>query len=115
VDELMREEHWSPYFRGFRFPYMFCSPEQYRRWLPGAGLEARRVELIEKDMRQEGEAGLAGWVRTTWLPYTERVPEKERERFIEQLVHRYLERFPEDRGGLVHVRMVRLEVEAVKP
>ncbi len=113
VDEVRTRIRWSRYFCDFTFPYAFCSPEQYDRWLSEAGLEPRRIELIPKDMRQPGREGLAGWIRTTWLPYTERIPEELREEFIEEVVSLYLQRFPIDAGGLVHVSMVRLEVEAI--
>jgi trans-aconitate 2-methyltransferase len=55
---------------------------------------------------------LAGWIRTTWLPYTQRVPEPAREDFVGECVGLYLSRIPLDDAGCSHVRMVRLEVEA---
>jgi trans-aconitate methyltransferase len=65
-------------------------------------------------MRQPGREGLAGWVRTTWLPYTERIPRQKREAFVSEVVERYLSDHPADGWGVVRVRMVRLEVEAVR-
>ena len=115
VTELMGTEKWRAYFDGFSFPYVFCSPSEYEQWLIDAGLSPVRAELIPKDMTQEGRGGLAGWIRTTWLPYTERIPESERARFIGDIIDLYSEKFPIDAGGLFHVKMVRLEVEAVNP
>ena len=115
IDKLIQALEWRDYFKGFSFPYGFHGPEEYREWLREAGLQARRVELIPKDMIHQGRDGLAGWIRTTWLPYTQRVPEQKREAFVAQLVDKYLERCPVDEQGLVHVRMVRLEVEGLKP
>jgi hypothetical protein len=66
-------------------------------------------------MTQEGKEGLAGWFRTTWLPYTERVPENKRDAFINDAVELYTKRFPQKGDRLVHVKMMRLEVEAVNP
>jgi trans-aconitate 2-methyltransferase len=42
------------------------------------------------------------------------VPENAREEFIEAVVTRYVARHPLDAKGLVHVRMVRLEIDATK-
>ncbi len=53
-------------------------------------------------------------VPTTWLPYTQRVPEDMREEFIAAVVERYVARHPVDAKGLVHVPMVRLEIDAIK-
>jgi hypothetical protein len=42
------------------------------------------------------------------------VPKKERELFITQLADNYLKDHPADKNDIVHVDMMRLEVEAVK-
>jgi trans-aconitate methyltransferase len=73
------------------------------------------VELIDKDMPHNGKDGLAGWIKTTWLPYLERVPPQRKEQFIEDIVAAYLRDHPLDDEGIAHVKMKRLEVEAVKP
>ncbi len=112
--QLMGEPAWRAYFEGFVFPYGFHGPEEYRPWLNKAGLREHRVELLPKDMTQAGKEGLAGWIRTTWLPYTRRVPEDLRGEFISAITDAYIKAHPADEKGFVHVPMVRLEVEAVK-
>ena len=112
LEVLTRERPWDAWLADLPFPYGFYGPEEYRGWLAQAGLAARRVELIPKLMRQQGAEGLAGWVRTTWLPYTQAVPEGRRQEFVDQVVRRYLALRPPGPDGTVTVRMVRLEVEA---
>jgi trans-aconitate methyltransferase len=114
VDGLISEKKWSGYFEGFRFPYGFYCPDEYRTWLERAGLRALRVELVAKDMVQKGREGLISWFKTTWLPYIEKVPEDLRMDFICEVVDRYIRIHPLDDEGNVHVGMVRLEVEAEK-
>jgi trans-aconitate 2-methyltransferase len=65
-------------------------------------------------MAFESREKFAGWFRTTWLPYTQRLPDAQREAFIAAVVERYLARHALDGTGRVHVHMVRLEIEAVK-
>ena len=67
-----------------------------------------------KDAVYEGRDSFAAWLRTTWLPYIQRVPENLREEFIAAVTDRYLAKHPPDDDGRVHVRMVRLEIDAVK-
>ena len=74
-----------------------------------------RVEVFPKEMKHAGAEGLAGWVRTTWLPYTERLPVEKRDLFVKEIVDRYLRNHPADAEGTVHLGMMRLEVEACKP
>jgi len=66
-------------------------------------------------MTHRGKDGLASWIRTTWMPFTQCIPENERDNFIAHVVEKYLERIPLDHNGLAHVHMVRLEVNALKP
>lgn len=113
--EVVRESPWRSYFQGLEFPWGFYGPEEYARWLRDAGLAVRRVELIPRDMRQKGRDGLLGWVRTTWMPYTERLPNELREQFLAAAADRYLAAYPLTPQGEAVVRMVRLEVEAAKP
>jgi trans-aconitate methyltransferase len=112
LDELLTVDPWKPYFENFSFPYGFYGPDDYSRWLAEVGLKEKRLELIPKNMRQKGKDGLAGWIRTTWLPYTERLPSELRDRFISEIVDSYIKTYPMDSEGYVHVKMVRLEVEA---
>jgi trans-aconitate 2-methyltransferase len=114
LQEVVALPAWRECFTGFSFPYAFYGPEQYAPWLREARLRPLRVELIPKDMTHAGAAGLEGWIRTTWLPYTHRVPEASRDAFVRELASRYLARHPLDEAGLAHVAMVRLEVEAVR-
>ena len=115
IEELVRQPEWSPYFTSFAFPYGFYGPQEYQGWLLEAGLQPTRLELIPKDMFHPGKAGLTGWLRTTWLPYTQRLPEEKRTTFLDALVDSYTAIHPADDLDNVHVSMVRLEVEAYKP
>jgi trans-aconitate 2-methyltransferase len=114
ANRCIREGRWRSYFSGFSFPLRFFSLEEYEVLLREAGLIPTRLELIPKDMTQKGREGFAGWIRTTWLPLMERIPEQKRDLFVSDLIDSYLGEFPMDKEGLVHTRMVRLEVEAVK-
>ena len=111
---LLSRDEWGRYFNDFSLPYRFCAPEEYTQWLEDAGLRPLRVELVPKDMTHEGVGGLAAWIRTTWLPFTQRLPEELRDDFIAEIVEGYIELFPPDAHGLIHVDAVRLEVEAEK-
>ncbi|MFZ3148417.1 MAG: methyltransferase domain-containing protein [Methanothrix sp.] len=113
--DLTTSPLWEEYFSGFSFPYNFYGPEEYGTWLAEAGLRPLRAELVAKDMIHQGQEGLEGIIRNTWLPYTERLPVHLRDEFVKEIAGRYLERYPLDENGQAHVQMMRLEVEAEKP
>jgi trans-aconitate methyltransferase len=110
----MRLKRWRGFFRGMHKPYFFYSPEDYERWLPRFGFKTTGVRLAPKDATYDGSEGFAAWLRTTWLPYVQRVPEDLREEFIAAVADRYVAKHPPDAENKVHVRMVRLEINAVK-
>jgi len=83
--------------------------------LKHAGMEPIRMELIPKDMKFDTKDGLVSWVRTTCLPFTSIVPEEKRDAFIEGIVEQYLSKNPADIDGTIHIKSVRLEIEAIKP
>jgi trans-aconitate methyltransferase len=110
----MRLARWRGFFRKMEASYFFHSPEEYKKWLPRFGFKTRSIKLSPKDATYEGREGFATWLRTTWLPYTQRVPENLREEFIAAVVERYVAKHRVDAKGLVHVRMVRLEIDATR-
>jgi len=111
---LMAEHPWKDFFSGFSPGWKFFSDEEYTAMLECAGLTPVRVELIPVDMVHENRQELEGWIRTTWLPFLERLPDSGKEEFITDLTDRYLASNPPDRDGRTCVKMVRLEVEARK-
>jgi trans-aconitate 2-methyltransferase len=110
----MRLKRWRGFFRKLEKPYFFHSPADYEKWLPRFGFKTNGVELSPRDAVYNGRDRFAAWLRTTWLPYTQRVPREWREEFIAAVADRYLARHPPDTAGRVRVRMVRLEIDAVK-
>lgn len=114
ADDIIKEEKWKSYFKDFKFPFGFYGPEEYEQWLKAADLTVVRVELLPKVMVHHGIAGFKSWIRTTWLPYTQRVPEELQEDFVNEIALKYLEKHPLGHDNNVNLDMVRLEVEAVK-
>ena len=110
----MRSKKWREFFRKMEAPYFFHSPDEYKKWLPRFGFKTRGVKLAPKDASYPGRDGFARWLRTTWLPYIQRVPENLREEFISAVADRYVAKHPPDAKDLVHVRMVRLEIDAIR-
>ena len=112
--QLVSSEPWKRYFDDFHNPYFFYGEQDYALWLEKAGFNVERLELVPTDMTHSGKEGLESWIRTTWMPFTQYIPENERGNFITDFALTYLEGIPLDQNGLAHVRMVRLVVNALK-
>ncbi len=113
-NEMITLPEWKEYFSGVKFPYYFFSVNEYQDFVSHAGFKSANIKLVEKDMKHEGEEGMKGWIKTTWLPYTQRVPEKDRNNFINEAFKLYAKKFPADSDGTFHVTAKRLLVEARK-
>ena len=114
IRPVMRLKRWREFFRKMPMPYFFYAPGDYEKWLPKHGFKIKALTLAPKAASYDGANGFATWLRTTWLPFTQRVPENLREEFIAAVTQRYLAKHPPDAAGKIHVRMVRLEIAAVK-
>jgi trans-aconitate 2-methyltransferase len=112
IQEIIKRPDWKDCYEGFTTPYYFNGPEEYKAWLTNSGFDIKRVELIHKDMQHQGKEGLKGWLRTTWFPYTDRLPIELRNVFLDSVIEGYVAAHPLDDHGNTHVKMVRLEIEA---
>ncbi len=115
LDNLITSSKWSAYFIDFVFPFYFYDIKDYEHWLADAGYKTIRITLIPKDMIHKSTEEFKGWLRTTWFPYINRMPDNLRDIFLAELISRFLEEKPLDSDGRTHVNMVRLEVEAYVP
>lgn len=113
VIRATESKQWAGYFTTFVNPYRFCKVSEYEHWLHQTGYKSKRVELINKDMVHDNSNKLKGWLRTTWFPYTNQLPENEKEEFLSHIIEQYIQANPLDSEGRTHVKMVRLEVEAI--
>ena len=115
LEQTLALPKWCDYFSGFSCPYGFKSVKDYQLWLPAVGFKIQRLELIKTHAIHQNTESFAGWIRTTWLPYTERVPEYQRQDFIAAIVEQYFQLNAPESDGRVSVLMLRLEVDAEKP
>jgi trans-aconitate 2-methyltransferase len=113
IQGIAQYPQWRKYFADFTMPYFFQGPGEYRTFLIENGFEPSGVRSYPRDMEHLGREAFHGWLRTTWFPYTDCLPEHLREVFLQEVIDRYLDSHPADANGNVHVKMVRLEVEAV--
>jgi len=114
VLRVVRRRPWRTWFRNLPRAWRLCRLEEYGAWLEAAGFGVVRLAEVDRCERFAGVEAFAGWIRTTWLPYTQRVPEGWRAGFVAAVVEDYLARRPVEPDGSVTVGMRRLELEAVR-
>lgn len=113
IESVLHHPRWDRYFGDFTPPYHFYGPEEYGGWLLESGFHPVRAELVSKDMQHHGVEGLLGWLRTTWFPYTDCLPVELSDAFLAEVIETYTAAHPIDVLGNTHVKMIRLEIEAL--
>jgi len=113
-NKMVIKDPWKRYFHDFTFPYGFYGPDEYEPWLTQSGFVINQLELIPKEMIHDSVEQFKGWIRTTWLPYLNRVPDSNQEMFIDQLIHEYLTVTGQLDNSTVMTKMIRLEFSACK-
>ena len=114
VDAMLIDPKWATSFESYQQLWWLYDDVVYTQWLKEQGFTPKSVLLIPSDMTYDERSGLEGWVRTTWHPYLNCLPEERKEEFITELVDRYMaynSYTPEDK---IRVKMIRLEVIAEK-
>ena len=112
VKLVLNKPDWSKYFNNFVTPYYFYDIKDYEIWLSENNFKPLRLELTTKNIKHAGEESFKGWLRTTWFPFTDCLPETLRETFLDEVSESYKIDHPTDESGNINVKMVRLEVEA---
>jgi trans-aconitate methyltransferase len=115
IAELAELPAWRDSLKSSSCPWYFFGPEEYEAWLTAIGFLSLRIELVLRPMRQTDLSSLEGWLRTAWMPYTNRVPDENRVRFVRDLARRIADRCVTAEDGALLLPMVNLEVEAEKP
>ncbi|WP_197675089.1 class I SAM-dependent methyltransferase [Halopseudomonas salegens] len=93
-------------------PWFFPTPDAYQTMLEQAGFEVTKVALIPRATPLPGDVG--GWLRTFAQPYTNVLPESQRDDLITTVVEKLKPRLCDAQGNWT-ADYVRLRFAAVKP
>lgn len=107
-------DEYKEYFQNFESPLGIYSPAEYTTLLVNNRFRPIRVELLRRHTPLNGNTGLAGLIRTTWMAATHWVPAEKREAFINAIVEEYIKDHPLDERNTTEILASRLEVEAVR-
>jgi len=105
---------WSAFLAGAVSPHHFRGPEDFEAPLERAGFVVTRIELVRKPIRHVNPIALTGWLRTTWMTYTDRCPADRRDAFLSELTDRIAPQLTIAEDGALLMPMVNLEIEATK-
>ncbi len=114
INEITKFNPWKKFFEDFTFPYSFFSVDEYSSMLKLNNFKIIYIKIIPKIMVHENIEYFKGWIRTTWLPYLNQIPEHLQDKFINLIAKNYSKNHLPDEKGRILVKMKRLEFIAVK-
>ncbi|MBT6120809.1 methyltransferase domain-containing protein [bacterium] len=114
IDSLTAKEAWASYFKEYQEKWHFYDDKTYIDWVVDTGFKPISVKLVPTIMTYKERAGLSGWIRTTWHPYLDYLPEHKKHRFIQLVVDDVVNQVGVNSNGNLIIPMMRLEVIAVK-
>lgn len=89
LEEVRNEPRWAGSFTEFRTPHAHFTPEEYRTLAERAGFEVVRLHVDDNSWDFKSRDGFAAFGRATFVYWTARVHETERENFITEVLDRY--------------------------
>ncbi len=115
IESTRRSPRWTRYFSDYHAPYAHLWPEAYRRLAEDAGLRVERIASEQKRWDFGSREGFVAFARVTFVEWTERLPEAERDHFIDDVLDTYASL---DGGGPDSPRVFvfyQMEVELARP
>jgi trans-aconitate 2-methyltransferase len=89
IEEVRHRAPWAGYFTDFRRPYTHFTTDEYRALAETAGFQVVRLHADDKAWDFKSREAFAAFGRATFVEWTQRLPEAERESFITDVLDRY--------------------------
>src|SRR5262249_24448385 len=89
IEEVRQRPHWTGSFGGFRRPFLHFTPREDRPLAKRAGFRVVRLHMDDKAWDFKTRAAFVAFAEATFVEWTQRLPESEREAFITDVLDRY--------------------------
>jgi trans-aconitate 2-methyltransferase len=89
IEEVRQRPRWSGSFAGFRRPYVHLAPAEYRALAERVGFQVVELHVADKAWDFETREAFVAFSRATFVEWTQHVPERDWDAFIEDVLERY--------------------------
>ncbi len=112
ADKLIQDEKYAFYFKNFVDPITRFNTKEYLSLLSQANLQVQSINDHQEQDQIHSEANLNKQLKS-WLPHYHYLKERDSdiaEAFINQVIQRYLKKYPPDKNGVITLYDHYLEV-----
>lgn len=110
---LTTEEKWIDYFLAFDPNWNISSEEDYQKILTSLNFSCLETKKQPKEQIFPSEESFDAFL-SSWIPYLIAIPESLHHQFVNDFIKRYLEIFPKDSEGKIHLLTEKLNILAQK-
>jgi SAM-dependent methyltransferase len=89
LEDARQSQRWAGHFPGFQKPFVHFTPEEYRSLAERNGFDVVRVERESREWDYQKETDFAGFVRATFVVWSQLIPESEKQAFVADVLARY--------------------------
>src|SRR5262245_2934084 len=89
IEEVRQQPRWAGHFAGFRQPYVHFAPEEYRALSERAGFRVVQLHVGAGAWDFKNREAFAAFARATFVEWTQRLPQRECDSFIADVLDRY--------------------------
>lgn len=114
ADRLIQSKGWEEFGARFSDPIRRLSSRDLTRLLDEVGFDIVQLEEVEEDDSFDELEPLKRQI-ASWLPHLDGMSQRQKQLFLDELVALYLDQFPPDGEGKIHLYDCYLELSARKP
>jgi trans-aconitate 2-methyltransferase len=108
VEEVCQKIEWRSYFERFSTGWNFGSPRQWHQLAETLGFVEERAAVVSQKDRFPSREAFEAFVRQ-WFPYLRPLPHDQQERFLKEVVDRFLSYDTAQPSGAVEWKIRRFE------
>jgi trans-aconitate 2-methyltransferase len=89
IEEVRQTPRWAGCFADFQTPHAHFTADEYRALAERSGFAVRRLEVEDKAWDFGSRADFSAFARATFIAWTSRLAEDQREPFVDEVLDRY--------------------------
>lgn len=115
IEETRESARWGEYFRDYRRPYVHFTEAQYREMCGQNGLGVVDMRVADHAWDFGTREAFIAFARVTFVEWTKRLPEGERDAFIADVLDRYRQVAARDDAESNTFKFYQMEVTLARP
>jgi trans-aconitate 2-methyltransferase len=89
IEQTRHSPRWTGYFTTYHQPFIHLTPDDYATLAERNGLRVEKIDVTDKSWDFGSREGFTAFCHTTFVEWTQHIPETEQAAFIAEVLDRY--------------------------